>query len=77
MTRLAPLRLLKLASRIAQPHGKLIITGVANPARFEWTPLYFKEIEIIGSNGFRGGGVSGTAIACHADFLTPARAEKN
>jgi threonine dehydrogenase-like Zn-dependent dehydrogenase len=22
------------------------------PARFEWTPLYFKEVELIGSNAF-------------------------
>ena len=22
------------------------------PRRFEWTPLYFKEISVVGSNGF-------------------------
>ena len=22
------------------------------PARFEWTPLYFKEVKLIGSNAF-------------------------
>ena len=38
--------------RIAQPQAKIVITGVANPARFEWTPLYFKEIELLGSNAF-------------------------
>jgi len=38
--------------RIAHPQAKLVISGVANPARFEWTPLYFKEIELIGSNSF-------------------------
>ena len=26
--------------------------GVEPPRRFEWTPLYFKEISLVGSNGF-------------------------
>jgi threonine dehydrogenase-like Zn-dependent dehydrogenase len=43
---------IEVGVRILQPHGKLVVTGVANPARFEWTPLYFKEIEIVGSNAF-------------------------
>ena len=43
---------LEVGVRILQPHGKLVVTGVANPGRFEWTPLYFKEIEIVGSNAF-------------------------
>ncbi len=43
---------LEVGIRIAQPLAKIVITGVANPARFEWTPLYFKEIEVVGSNAF-------------------------
>jgi threonine dehydrogenase-like Zn-dependent dehydrogenase len=43
---------IEVGVRILQPHGKLVVTGVANPSRFEWTPLYFKEIEILGSNAF-------------------------
>jgi threonine dehydrogenase-like Zn-dependent dehydrogenase len=43
---------LEVGIRVAQPLAKLVITGVANPARFEWTPLYFKEIEVVGSNAF-------------------------
>jgi threonine dehydrogenase-like Zn-dependent dehydrogenase len=38
--------------RICDSRGKIVITGVATPKRFEWTPLYFKEVSIIGSNGF-------------------------
>jgi len=30
----------------------MVITGVGIPKRFEWTPLYFKEVSIIGSNAF-------------------------
>ena len=32
--------------------GAIIVTGVSSPKRFEWTPWYFKEIRIIGSNAF-------------------------
>jgi len=32
--------------------GVIILTGVHVPKRFEWTPWYFKEINIIGSNAF-------------------------
>jgi len=38
--------------RIAASRGALVITGVEMPRRFEWTPLYFKEIAVIGSNAF-------------------------
>jgi len=26
--------------------------GVARPRRFEWTPLYFKELALLGSNAY-------------------------
>ncbi len=32
--------------------GEIIVTGVSSPHRFEWTPWYFKEIKITGSNAF-------------------------
>jgi threonine dehydrogenase-like Zn-dependent dehydrogenase len=38
--------------RVAGPRAPIVITGVGRPARFEWTPLYFKEVELIGSNAF-------------------------
>jgi len=38
--------------RLAAPRGAIVITGVEMPQRFEWTPLYFKEIAVIGSNAF-------------------------
>ena len=40
------------AVRLTRPRGAIVVTGVEAPARFEWTPLYFKEIELIGSNAF-------------------------
>ena len=38
--------------RLAAPRGTIVVTGVEAPRRFEWTPLYFKEVAIIGSNAF-------------------------
>jgi threonine dehydrogenase-like Zn-dependent dehydrogenase len=29
-----------------------VISGVEAPRRFEWTPHYFKEITVVGSNAF-------------------------
>jgi threonine dehydrogenase-like Zn-dependent dehydrogenase len=38
--------------RVARPRSRIVITGVSKPRRFEWTPQYFKEIELVGSNAF-------------------------
>ena len=38
--------------RVAAPRGSVVLSGVESPKRFEWTPLYFKEIEVVGSNAF-------------------------
>jgi threonine dehydrogenase-like Zn-dependent dehydrogenase len=32
--------------------GQIAVTGVEAPKRFEWTPLYFKEVSLVGSNAF-------------------------
>ena len=32
--------------------GAIVVTGVSSPRRFEWTPWYFKEVRMIGSNAF-------------------------
>lgn len=38
--------------RLLDTGGTLVISGVEPPSRFEWTPLYFKELRVIGSNAF-------------------------
>lgn len=40
------------ALRFLDTRGSLVVSGVEAPKRFEWTPLYFKEISMIGSNAF-------------------------
>jgi len=43
---------LEVGVRVTAPRGKIVVTGVEPPREFEWTPLYFKEISIVGSNAF-------------------------
>jgi threonine dehydrogenase-like Zn-dependent dehydrogenase len=43
---------LEIGVRVCDWRAKIVVTGVATPRRFEWTPLYFKEISLIGSNAF-------------------------
>ncbi|MEJ5254101.1 MAG: SDR family NAD(P)-dependent oxidoreductase [Acidimicrobiales bacterium] len=38
--------------RVLTHGGKLVQMGVSSPARFEWTPWYFQELQLIGSNAF-------------------------
>lgn len=32
--------------------GTIVVTGVSTPKRYEWTPWYFKDLRVIGSNAF-------------------------
>jgi len=43
---------LEVGVRVVRSLGSIVVIGVEPPRRFEWTPLYFKEISLIGSNGF-------------------------
>jgi threonine dehydrogenase-like Zn-dependent dehydrogenase len=42
----------EVAVRIAGPRSTVVMSGVDTPARFEWSPHYFKEINLVGSNAF-------------------------
>jgi threonine dehydrogenase-like Zn-dependent dehydrogenase len=43
---------IEIAMRIASPRATIAVTGVEAPRRFEWTPYYFKELTLAGSNAF-------------------------
>lgn len=43
---------LEVGARLLAARGTLVTTGVATPGRWEWTPVYFKELTIAGSNAF-------------------------
>ncbi len=60
------------ALRLLATGGTLVISGVEPPRRFEWTPLYFKELRVIGSNAFGAenvGGVVKHAFEHYFDFV--------
>jgi threonine dehydrogenase-like Zn-dependent dehydrogenase len=43
---------LELGVRVLAERGTLVQTGVHTPGRWEYTPVYFKELSIVGSNAF-------------------------
>ena len=43
---------IEIGLRLVRSRGILSIIGVEAPKRFEWTPLYFKELRVVGSNAF-------------------------
>lgn len=45
--------------RVLRACGRLVALGVAPPARFEWTPVYVKELELTGSSGYGMESVAG------------------
>jgi threonine dehydrogenase-like Zn-dependent dehydrogenase len=58
--------------RLLSTGGTLVVSGVEPPKRFEWTPLYFKELRVIGSNGFgveEVAGVAKHAMEHYLDFI--------
>ena len=42
----------EIAMRVLREQGTLVQLGVSSPGRFEWTPWYFKELHLVGSNAF-------------------------
>jgi len=43
---------LEVEVRVLKARGTLVKSGVHTPGRWEWSPLYFKEISWVGSNAF-------------------------
>jgi threonine dehydrogenase-like Zn-dependent dehydrogenase len=60
---------LELGVRVANPRAPIVITGVGAPARFEWTPLYFKEVKLMGSNAFGVEEVEGVRLHAMEHYL--------
>ena len=58
--------------RVLASRGTLVKAGVHAPGRWEWSPLYFKEINWVGSNAFGVEEVDGVrkhAIAHYLDLV--------
>lgn len=43
---------LEVGVRVLRARGTLVKSGVHAPGRWEWSPLYFKELSLVGSNAF-------------------------
>jgi threonine dehydrogenase-like Zn-dependent dehydrogenase len=59
----------EVAVRLLRTRGTLVKSGVNPPARWEWSPLYFKEISWVGSNAFGVEEVEGVRQHAMAHFL--------
>ena len=51
---------LEVEVRVLRARATLVQSGVHTPGRWEWSPLYFKEITVAGSNAFGMEEVEGT-----------------
>ncbi len=66
----------EVAVRVLRARGTLVKSGVNPPARWEWSPLYFKEISWVGSNAFGVEAVDGRrqhAISHYLDLVAAGR----
>jgi threonine dehydrogenase-like Zn-dependent dehydrogenase len=64
--------------RVMAARGTLVKAGVHAPGRWEWSPLYFKEISWVGSNAFGFEEVDGKrqhAIAHYLDLVKDGRVD--
>ncbi|HZU47566.1 MAG TPA: zinc-binding dehydrogenase [Mycobacterium sp.] len=62
--------------RVLKARGTLVKAGVHAPGRWEWSPLYFKEISWVGSNAFGVEEIDGErkhAIAHYLDLVAGGR----
>jgi len=69
---------LEVGVRVVRSRGRLVAIGVEAPARFEWTPLYFKEIAIVGASGFGIEEIDGRrqhAIAWYLELVAAGRVD--
>jgi threonine dehydrogenase-like Zn-dependent dehydrogenase len=66
----------EIAIRVIASRGAIVELGVNPPGRFEWTPLYFKEARLVGSNAFGIEELDGKrqhAIAHYLDLVEQGR----
>jgi threonine dehydrogenase-like Zn-dependent dehydrogenase len=59
----------EVALRVLAQRGTLVQLGVSSPARFEWTPWYFKELRLVGSNAFGVEEVDGVRLHAIEHYL--------
>ena len=71
-------RTLEVALRLLAPRSTLVVSGVHAAGRFEWSPWYFREVSIVGSNAFGVEEVDGVrkhALEHYLDFASSGRVD--
>ena len=69
---------IEVSIRLLAGRATLVEMGVSSPGRFEWTPWYFKELRLVGSNAFGVEMVEGTrkhAIEHYLDLVRSGRVD--
>ncbi len=59
----------EIGVRLLKARGTMVKSGVHAPERWEWSPLYFKEISWVGSNAFGVEEVDGVRLHGIAHYL--------
>ena len=67
---------LEVGVRLLAERGSLVQTGVHTPGRWEYTPIYFKELSIVGSNAFGVEEVEGVRQHAIRHYLDLVRAHR-
>lgn len=62
--------------RVLREQGTLVQLGVSSPARFEWTPWYFKELRLVGSNAFGDETFEGVRRHAYEHFFSLLREDR-
>jgi threonine dehydrogenase-like Zn-dependent dehydrogenase len=69
---------LEVGVRVLAERGELVLTGVAAPRRWESTPVYLKELSVIGSNAYGVEELDGArknAVAHYLDLTAAGRVD--
>jgi threonine dehydrogenase-like Zn-dependent dehydrogenase len=69
---------IELALRVIAERGTISLSGVHAAGRFEWSPWYFKEVRVVGSNAFgieEVDGVRKHAIEHYLDLVQAGRVD--
>ena len=64
----------EVGARLLKARGTMVKSGVHAPERWEWSPLYFKELSWVGSNAFGVEEVDGVRMHGIAHYLQMAEA---
>jgi threonine dehydrogenase-like Zn-dependent dehydrogenase len=67
---------LEVGLRVLRTRGSIVQLGLSSMARCEWTPWYFKEARLIGSNAFGVEEVDGVRQHAMAHYLDLVRSER-